>query len=219
MNYNQYSQIASRIVFNSLSFDEEDIIKKNNGLELDRINRGLRMAYYVRNNEGIFQGLFGNGKDPDHKEGNNSYPTELNLSTAPSLKSLRGLIFKDELKPYNAPRKLKKLILFNNSNVFNIASSELDEANFEVMDNSGIQYPPTKIEFSNSLSTNILKISGDSDLNYQGYSNLRLLINYAKDNFTMEPIIYVDNTSSALAQGLVNHGYYVKKATANREYN
>ncbi|MDJ1646587.1 putative immunoglobulin-blocking virulence protein [Mycoplasma phocimorsus] len=219
LGYNKYAKIASRIIFNSLSFDEEDIIKRNGALDLSRINRGLRMAYYVRNNEGIFQGEFGNGLDPDHKEGGNSYPTELNLSTAPSLRSLRGLVFKDELKPYNAPRRLKNLTLYNNSQIFNIASTELNEAQFEVLDDSGNQFPPTKIEFSNSLTTNILKISGENNLTSEGYNNLRLLINYAKDNFGYNPTIYVDSVNSTLAQGLATRGYNVKKVVAQRDYN
>ncbi|UWV84521.1 hypothetical protein [Mycoplasmopsis felis] len=89
------------------------------------------MVYYTRNNEPFFQGGFGPGLKPDHDEGNNSYPMGLDFSRAKSLKSLKGLIFRDIEKPQNKARKLRRLILFNDSDTFSISALELNKAGFK----------------------------------------------------------------------------------------
>ncbi|WP_258451566.1 putative immunoglobulin-blocking virulence protein [Mycoplasmopsis pulmonis] len=173
----------SRIVFDTISFDQKD-------KDLNRINDGLRMAYFVRNNEKIFQGGFGPGLDPDHKESGNSYPTRLDLSRIESIKSLRGLIFRDEKKPQNGERKIKNLKLYNNSLEFEIDTEELNEANFDVFSFS-LGPPRTKIEFSNGGITRFLKVvfKNGTPLNSTGFSNLNRLLDLASDNFGDREII------------------------------
>ncbi|MCU9934316.1 hypothetical protein NWE61_04155 [Mycoplasmopsis felis] len=58
-SYSPYDRIYSRITFDSLGFEATDWISET---DMTRINLGLRMAYYVRNNERIFQGGFTRSK-------------------------------------------------------------------------------------------------------------------------------------------------------------
>ncbi|UWV84799.1 hypothetical protein NW066_04330 [Mycoplasmopsis felis] len=51
-SYSPYDRIYSRITFDSLGFEATDWISET---DMTRINLGLRMAYYVRNNERIFK--------------------------------------------------------------------------------------------------------------------------------------------------------------------
>ncbi|MDJ1649006.1 putative immunoglobulin-blocking virulence protein [Mycoplasma phocimorsus] len=208
-DYNKYATIASRIVFDSLSFDQEDI--KENGDKYERINKGLRMAYYVRNNEGIFQGGFGSGLNPDHNEGNNSYPIELDLSRT-NLKSLKGLIFHDIRKPQNKPRKLRKLTLQSSGDKFEIDVSELNDANLEVLDTVSPGPPATEIRFSDKATKNI-KIKGESGLSSNGYKYLNMFMRYG--HISEDKKIFVENTSSQLANDLKAHGFSVEQSTTN----
>ncbi|MDJ1647141.1 putative immunoglobulin-blocking virulence protein [Mycoplasma phocimorsus] len=210
-DYNKYATIASRIVFDSLSFDQEDITKEGDKLDLTRINKGLRMAYYVRNNEGIFQGGFGSGLNPDHNEGNNSYPIELDLSRT-ELKSLRGLVFHDIKKPNNKSRKLRKLTLQSTGEKFEIDANELNEANLDVLDTVSPGPPATEIRFSNT-STKHIKIKGNSSLNSSGYHYLNMFMRYG--HISQDKKIFVENTSSQLASDLKNHGFSVEQSTTN----
>lgn len=201
--YGKTQTITSRIVFNTLAFEESDARKTHDGkLDISRINDGLRMVYYVRNNEPIFQGNFGGGMDPDHSEHNNSYPTELDFSRVPLIKSLRGMIFYDEKHTERPHRKLKKLTLFNDKDFFEIPVAELNEANFSVMDTTSPPPPKTTIQFSNQNTTKQLKIIANpgETLTPEGINNLNILLSLAKDNFSTRSILVEDLKSSIVQQ-------------------
>nr|WP_318033793.1 putative immunoglobulin-blocking virulence protein [Mycoplasmopsis bovis] len=151
-DYNVSSQyppntpIATRISFDTVAFDQEDYLKEG---DYDRINNGLRMVYFVRNNEPFFQGRHGSGTEPDSSEGGNSYPTGLDFSRVPKIKSLRGLVFHDIEKPNNGSRKIKRLTLANSNSSFEITSDELSAAGLENLAIGEPEQP--KIFFSNGL--------------------------------------------------------------------
>ncbi|WP_051619024.1 putative immunoglobulin-blocking virulence protein [[Mycoplasma] collis] len=175
--------IASRIVFDSLAFENDDY-KENESDPYKRINDGLRLAYWVRNNEKVFQGGFGPGLKPDHDEQNNSYPQGLDLSRVKKLKSLKGLKFHDEQKTSNAKsRKLRRLVLYNDNSAFEISIAELNQSNFaSVLVTEQPQMPKTKILFSNGNITNKLKITNSENvtLTSEGISNLNVFLEYAE---------------------------------------
>ncbi|WP_045434282.1 putative immunoglobulin-blocking virulence protein [Metamycoplasma canadense] len=201
------SDIATRITFNTLAFEESDILKNESDI-YKRINEGLRMAYYTRNNEGIFEGNFGPGLHPDNNEGNNSYPTRLDFSRAPSIRSLKGLKFYDYIKPSNKPRKLKNLKLFNDKNYFEISGDELDKSQFEdvmAINEPPFSQPPTKIEFSNGSDTDTIRITGVSSLTNKALSNLSVLRNLSK----ISSPIQISPEAKELRQQLINNGYEV----------
>lgn len=204
------SRYPSRIVFSNLAFDEQNIDKTREDLKYRyrHINDGLRMAYWVRNNEGIFQTM-GSGLNPDHNEKGNSYPTGLDLSRT-SLKSLRGLLFEDKKNPENGKRLLRRLVLPNSGSEFEIDASELNEAQFDVMDRSPMLMPPTKILFSNGKGTTHIRITDNKNigLNATGFENLKILLDLAKDNFQSQEL-KVDGQYSNLSQSLTNRGYKV----------
>ena len=209
-DYSKYATIASRIVFNSLSFDEEDITKNNGVNDLTRINKGLRMAYYVRNNEGIFQGAFGNGLKPDHDEGNNSYPTELDLSRT-SLKTLKGLQFFDKHKSQNKHRKLLKLTFKAENSTFELPAGDLDGAQYDVLDLVSPGPPRAKIAFSNNVTK--IKLIGSGSLGADGFKNLNILLERG-DGLSNQSTIQVDSTNTSLISSLKSRGFRVEESNA-----
>ncbi|WP_036429959.1 putative immunoglobulin-blocking virulence protein [Mycoplasmopsis felis] len=200
------TNIPTRITFNALAFEDSDYLKGEED-PYKRINDGLRLAYFSRNNEGIFQGNHGPGLSPDHNEGDNSYPTALDLSRAPSLRSLKGLKFFDMFKPSNKSRKLKTLWLYNNSENFDIDVSELNSAGFENMAIGEPGPPKTKIEFSNKESTRYLYIKGVGTLFGSGLTNLTLLMDLSQS--LDKTTIKVDPGATELKQQLRSQGYTV----------
>ncbi|WP_051675863.1 putative immunoglobulin-blocking virulence protein [Ureaplasma canigenitalium] len=178
-DYGRDVKVYSRITFNTLSFDDEDYLEgSSNPFEL--INDGLRLAYWVRNNEGFFQGGFGSGLSPDHDERGNSYPTGLDLGRMTKLKSLRGLRFNDHLKPQNGSRKLILLTLHNDGPVFEISAEELNQAQFkDVM--SLDPMVKAKILYSNGSITNTIRVTG-GNLNSDGLRNLAVLKELDRDH-------------------------------------
>ncbi|WP_169728196.1 putative immunoglobulin-blocking virulence protein [Mycoplasmopsis cricetuli] len=212
--YQQNSKVASRITFNNLAFEESDVLKRPDGtFDLKRINDGLRMAYYVRNNEKIFQGSLGPGLNPDHNEGGNSYPLGIDLSRVPSLKTLRGLVFNDTQKSSNKSRKLKRIVLFNDSEVWKVDADELNNANFNVLSTEGFQSPRSKILFSNGSETKKIRIfiKNNINLNSSGLANLSILLNWSESGFRgkEQTEILVSNNDSQLATQLEKNGYKV----------
>ncbi|PWC09028.1 putative immunoglobulin-blocking virulence protein [Mycoplasmopsis arginini] len=207
----QGADIASRITFNTIAFEESDILKDHADLakRFERINNGLRMAYYVRNNEGIFQGSFGPGLNPDTNEGGNSYPTRLDFSRAPSIRSLKNMIFYDYIKPTNKKRKLKNVKFFNDKSWYEISGDDLDNAQFNtVMALGEPGMPPTKIEFSNGNLTNMIRITSSNLLTNSALSNLSTLINLS--NISRE--IQVPKGAEDLKRQLQSNGYNVSYA-------
>lgn len=202
---------TSRVVFNTISFDEEDINHSATAYrdKMLEINRGLRMAYWTRNNEKIFQGSFGPGLKPDHNEGGSSYPTGLDLSRT-NLKSLWGFYFADAKKPQNGKRKLLRLVLKNNSSDFSIDVEELNNAQFDVLDMNPMQ--PAKIKFSNGSATTHIRITNNKNLKLDGNGvfNLQVLKQAGKDNFANKPI-RIDNNQPELKNQLTSYGYSIEE--------
>lgn len=215
-DFNRNEPITSSILFNTLSFENSDYLE-NSSDPFRRINDGLRMAYYVRNNEPFFQGQMGPGLKPDHDEGGNSYPTGLDLSRAPKLKSLKGMIFYDEYKPSNKRRYLRRLVLFNNAPNFEIDVDELNNAQFDsVMDFSN-PFEKSKILFSNGSQTTGLKITNKKnlDLNSTGARNLEILYDLGK----LKKTAAVEDLNSPIASRLKQLGVNVEQDHGDRVYN
>ncbi|MCV3743576.1 putative immunoglobulin-blocking virulence protein [Ureaplasma sp. ES3154-GEN] len=200
----------TRIMFDTLIFYNDDIDNNATNLEdkLNHINYGLRMAYFVRNNEPFFNGSMGGGLKPDHNEGGNSYPWGLDLSRT-SLKSLRGLLFSDEKKKNNGTRKLKYLWLKNQSSVFEITTDEINNSQFKdimIIENYPRQMPKTKIFFSNNSQTKYLRIvQGSEPLNSNGIANIQWLKKLAdSEDFKNNPVL-VDFDNTQLRDMLSNY--------------
>lgn len=215
-NFKKNTDVATRLTIDTLAFEETDYLK-GHADPYKRINDGLRIVYYTRNNEPFFQGGFGPGLKPDHDEGNNSYPMGLDFSRAKSIKSLKGLIFHDIEKPQNKARKLRRLTLFNDSDTFSISALELNKAGFKdhmILD--GNTMPPTKIMFSNEGITKYVRITGLDELNSEGITNLSVLFNLSKGLNRTE--IKIDSQSSKLGNQLKSLGYQVSMINQDDEY-
>ncbi|WP_322941674.1 putative immunoglobulin-blocking virulence protein [Mycoplasmopsis canis] len=208
-------KVFTRITFDSLSFEDSDY----DGTSYNRINDGLRMAYWTRNNEPIFQGGFGAGLHPDSNEGGNSYPLGLDLSRVTRKKTLRGLIFYDINKPSNTPRKLKRIVLYNNSENWNVDTDELNHAQFDVLSTQQPQMPRSKIIFSNGKETKKIRIAPTkevSTLTSDGLNNLNILLNYSDGTFSNSTIIEVPKGATDLYNTLKGTGRNVQYFDPNQ---
>ncbi|MES3497132.1 putative immunoglobulin-blocking virulence protein [Mycoplasmoides gallisepticum] len=155
------------IVFNTLKFDK--------GMTLDQINEGLRIALKDRYGERIFQGAFGDG----------SWPTYLDFSNLPEIKSLQGMNF------YG--RVFKKLTLYNNSNVFTVDSKTLHQQQWSALLIKGPDRP--KLMFVSPQKVDTLYIEGNAvDLGNNWGPELYGLIESGKYVFQT---VYVDNETMA----------------------
>ncbi|WP_117274125.1 putative immunoglobulin-blocking virulence protein [Mycoplasmoides gallisepticum] len=155
------------IVFNTLKFDK--------GMTLDQINEGLRIALKDRYGERIFQGAFGDG----------SWPTYLDFSNLPEIKSLQGMNF------YG--RVFKKLTLYNNSNVFTLDSKTLHQQQWSALLIKGPDRP--KLMFVSPQKVDTLYIQGNAvDLGNNWGPELYGLIESGKYVFQT---VYVDNETMA----------------------
>ncbi|WFQ95050.1 putative immunoglobulin-blocking virulence protein [Mycoplasma feriruminatoris] len=213
-DYSKYEKISTRITFNTLAFDENDY--KNDG-DYQRINDGLRMVYYARNNEPFFQGAFGPGLTPDKKLGDNSYPSKLDFSRVTGIKSLKGLIFHDEYDSSNKPRKITELTLYNNDNYFEITSDELDKANLEHLSTGEKSPEKPKINFSNGNSTRGIRIKGTNELTESARKNLEKYFEYSDSLKFNGKQIQVDSSSTVLKEQLRSWGYNVSDSN-NRSF-
>ncbi|WP_406615029.1 putative immunoglobulin-blocking virulence protein [Mycoplasmopsis hyopharyngis] len=200
--------IATRITFNTLAFDAENYETEN---DFTQINLGLRMVYFVRNNEPFFQGGLGPGLKPDHNEGDNSYPTGLDFSRVPKIKSLRGLVFNDINKPSNKPRKIRNLKLFNDKDYFEISGAELNSAGFENMTIGEPGPPRTKITFSNGANTTKIRITSSDQLSGSALTNLGHFFQL-NDTLKYSKTIQVPAGAVALKSQLESAGYKVETA-------
>nr|VZR97470.1 hypothetical protein MF5295_00327 [Mycoplasma feriruminatoris] len=213
-DYSKYEKISTRITFNTLAFDKDDY--KNDG-DYQRINDGLRMVYYARNNEPFFQGAFGPGLTPDKKLGDNSYPSKLDFSRVTGIKSLKGLIFHDEYDSSNKPRKITELTLYNNDNYFEITSDELDKANLEHLSTGEKSPEKPKINFSNGNSTRGIRIKGNNELTESARKNLEKYFEYSDSLKFGGKQIQVDSSSTKLKEQLKSWGYNVSDSN-NRSF-
>ncbi|WAM10067.1 hypothetical protein ONA24_02065 [Mycoplasmopsis cynos] len=55
------------------------------------------------------------------------------------------MIFYDINKPSNTPRKLKRIVLYNNSENWNVDTDELNHAQFDVLSTQQPQMPDLKL--------------------------------------------------------------------------
>ncbi|QVK05727.1 putative immunoglobulin-blocking virulence protein [Mycoplasma mycoides] len=207
--YSSHDKITTRITFNTLAFDQDDF-KDNN---YDRINDGLRMVYYARNNEPFFQGGHGPGLEPDKKLGQNSYPTGLDFSRVTGIRSLKGLKFNDEIDSSNEPRKITELTLFNDKNHFEISSDELNEANLEHLSTGEGNPEKPKIHFSNGSQTTKIRITGTTQLTSEGKNNLDKYLEYNETLKNSGKQIEIPEGSEALKKQLEGWGYKVSTSS------
>ncbi|WP_322949523.1 putative immunoglobulin-blocking virulence protein [Mycoplasmopsis cynos] len=204
--YIQGLTIYSRITFDNLAFDDEDY--RNNDPTI--INNGLRMAYWTRNNERIFQGPFGPGNKPDRDSDGNSYPMGIDLSRVKNIKTLRGLIFYDEERGKQFVRKLNKIKLYNDSDTWEVPVLDMNEAQFDDILIKQKRNPRSKIMFSNGNTTKKIKITIDNsntNLNSKGLQNLSTLIEYSDGNFNNNTEIIVPSNARELLNTLKGAGY------------
>ncbi|WP_434324233.1 putative immunoglobulin-blocking virulence protein [Mycoplasma capricolum] len=206
--YSSHQKITTRITFNTLAFDQKDF--ENNSYQ--RINDGLRMVYYARNNEPFFQGAFGPGLSPDRSLGDNSYPTGLDFSRVTGIKSLKGLRFDDEYNPSNKPRKIAELTLFNDNSHFEISADELNDANLEHLSTGENSPIKPKIKFSNGNATTKIRITGNN-ITEKGRQNLEKYFDYSDSLKVGNKQIEVTDTSGQLANKLKDWGYNVTQAS------
>ncbi|UUM25808.1 putative immunoglobulin-blocking virulence protein [Mycoplasmopsis agalactiae] len=213
--YGRNKPLATRITFDTIAFDQEDYKTENN---FERINDGLRLVYYARNNERAFQGSFGPGLNPDHAEGDNSYPVGLDFSRVPNIKSLRGLEFHDSQNPSNKARKIKRLTLFNNSTTFEISGNELNQASFHhIMEPVPGDSDKPKIMFSNGDTTNTIKISSKERLSSEGLTNLNKFFQLNDVLRASKKIIVPEGARDLISQ-LQGAGFNVETGTEGITY-
>nr|WP_318027597.1 putative immunoglobulin-blocking virulence protein [Mycoplasmopsis bovis] len=206
--------IPTRITFDTIAFDKEDFKDKS----FDRINDGLRMVYFARNNEPFFQAGLGPGLNPDHNEGNNSYPVGIDFSRIEGIKSLRNLVFNDVVNPNNTPRKIRRLTLFNNKPSFEISSDELTHASFEHFATDAMdRFSKPKIMFSNGDVTDSIRISDSNTLDSKAIWNLSKFFEY-NEKLKSTKSIKVPENASALKEQLTKLGYRVESSDGNITY-
>ncbi|ADR24089.1 mycoplasma virulence signal region (Myco_arth_vir_N) [Mycoplasma leachii PG50] len=203
--YSKYAKITTRITFNTLAFDEKDF---QDG-KYDRINDGLRMVYYARNNEPFFQGGFGPGLSPDKSLGENSYPTGLDFTRIPKIRSLRGLRFDDEYNSSNRSRKITELTLYNTGSAFNISVEELNNANLEHLSTGEGNLEKPKIYFSNGNETTSIKITGQGTITDKGREYLSKYFEYGESFKGRPRIVEVESGATELQNQLRQWGFNV----------
>ncbi|WP_434326042.1 putative immunoglobulin-blocking virulence protein [Mycoplasma leachii] len=203
--YSKYAKITTRITFNTLAFDEKDF---QDG-KYDRINDGLRMVYYARNNEPFFQGGFGPGLSPDKSLGENSYPTGLDFTRIPKIRSLRGLRFDDEYNSSNRSRKITELTLYNTGSAFNISVEELNNANLEHLSTGEGNLEKPKIYFSNGNETTSIKITGQGTITDKGREYLGKYFKYGESFKGRPHIVEVESGATELQNQLRQWGFNV----------
>ncbi|WFQ92521.1 putative immunoglobulin-blocking virulence protein [Mycoplasma feriruminatoris] len=207
--YSKYAKITTRITFNTLAFDEKDFVDG----KYDRINDGLRMVYYARNNEPFFQGGFGPGLSPDKSLGENSYPTGLDFSRVTKIRSLKGLKFDDEYNSSNRSRKITELTLYNSGSAFDISAEELNEASLHHLSTGEGNPEKPKIYFSNGNETKSIKITGKTKLTEEGRNNLNKYFEYGESLKYGSKQVEVDKDATELMKQLKDWGFNVVEST------
>ncbi|WP_029512974.1 putative immunoglobulin-blocking virulence protein [Mycoplasmopsis iners] len=155
------------IVFNTLKFEPTDTV--------DIINQGLDMAFDTRSGERVFQGQFGDG----------SWPTFLDFSNNPSIRSLQGMRFHD--------RVFKKLTLYNRNNIFTVDGKTISDQQWSALLIKGPERP--KLEFVSPVTVDTLYISGNAvDLKDNYNVQFYALLEAGKYVFNT---VYVDNQKMA----------------------
>lgn len=162
-DYVRGQNFAGSIVFNRFKFDSTDT--------LESINEGFKIAFDTKSDQRIFQGEFGDG----------SWPTKLDFSNVPSIRSLRGINL------YG--RVFKELTLYSDSNVFTIDVPTLTEQQWSALLVKGPERP--KLYFEGPVAVDTLYFKGNAvDLKNNYGQQLYGLIESGNYNFRT---IYVDN--------------------------
>ncbi|MCU4706534.1 putative immunoglobulin-blocking virulence protein [Mycoplasma sp. CSL7503-lung] len=204
-DYKPGSKLATRLVFNTISFDKGDLIENapNDVAKFKRINDGLRLVYWARHHEPFFS------------SGDYSYPMNLDFSRVPQIRSLKNLVFTDIVHPEKPQRRLRKVNLFNTGSYFDIYANELNDAGFSKNMVIGEPGPPeTKITFSNNNETQYVYIKGNTTLSTSGINELRTLISLGK----LKNTIKVDKENIALIEQLKANGYEVVDSDETWEF-
>ncbi|QKT05237.1 putative immunoglobulin-blocking virulence protein [Mycoplasma sp. OR1901] len=217
-------KVVTRLTFDTLSFDKEDLSYNPDGsLNVSKINDGLRMAYWVRNNEKIFQGSSGPGLHPDHNESGNGYPQGLDFSRVEEVKSLQNLVFSNSKNKKATPRMLRRIVFFNNKPYYQINLEQLNEAQFNtVLDKQVFPgVPPSKIIYSNGKETKFIRIvSTDKTklLTSEGVQNLNTMIDYSDKTFDRNNVIIeVLKDDIELQKEIQKYGFKYKVVNGNEE--
>ncbi|BBA22505.1 membrane protein [Mycoplasmopsis bovirhinis] len=215
-------RIYSRITFDNLAFDEEDVMV-NDKYDLTTVNDGLRMAYWVRNNERIFQGGWGGGNKPDSNRDGNSWPLGLDFSNAPSVKTLAGMVFEDVLGNNSTYRKVKRIKLFNDSDIWGVTAWEMNKAQFSKILITDDPSERGKIFFSNGHQTKKIKMyalnkNSNEKLDAQGIANLRTLLNYSDGTFNAQTEIIVPEGEQSLLDSLKSAGFNARFEVEDDKY-
>ncbi|QKT05251.1 putative immunoglobulin-blocking virulence protein [Mycoplasma sp. OR1901] len=195
-DYKSGSKVATRLVFNTISFDKRDLDENatDNKAKFKRINDGLRMVYWARNHEPFFSG------------GDYEYPMNLDFTRVHKIRSLNNLVFNDIVHPEKPQKKVRKVKFFNDSPFFDIDANDLNNAGFSKNIVVGEMGPPSpEITFSNNNQTQSVYIKGNGTLNFNGINELRTLISLGHLNNTIK----VDKTNVALFELLKRNGYDV----------
>ncbi|EFF41707.1 putative immunoglobulin-blocking virulence protein [Mycoplasmopsis alligatoris] len=207
-DYRPGTRVPTRITFDAVAFDKQNY-KPGTSDPYSEINLGLRMALFTRNNEPFFQGGFGPGLKPDHNEGGNSYPTGLDLSRIPEMKSLKGLQYSFIKDGKQFDRKVRKLILYSDTPNFEISVQEMIDSQFhKVMFIPGPPNPgEERLKFVGASVKNIY-LSGSGTLKDEGASNLETFVKQVgRTYFNTNTKILVDPNNAALLKQLQGMGY------------
>ncbi|AKF41439.1 membrane protein [Mycoplasmopsis canis] len=217
-SYNSWDTIYTRITFDNLAFDPENYTTEGDWSE---INNGLRMAYWVRNNERIFQGGWGPGLKPDRDAAGNSYPMGVDFSRIPKIKTLRGMVFYDIKNP-SRKRKLNKIKLYNDSDTWEVTTADLNLAQFDDVLVKNSRAPRSKIKFSNGALTKKIKIKPTvsvQNINGDGIRHLSTLMQYSDGNFSKSSTeIIVTDGAVQLYNTLKSAGFNVRYTNIEDEF-
>ncbi|MEJ1834452.1 putative immunoglobulin-blocking virulence protein [Mycoplasmopsis synoviae] len=170
-DYPRGAEVAGSIIFSRLRFDKSDT--------LPEIQKGLDVALIEKADQRAFQGYFGAG----------SWPSELDFTNHPNIKTLQGLKFgpKNDLV-------FKKLYLYNNSFNFNLTADQLSKSGFHHLLFRTEPSKHAEIHFSNETRVNQyqLYISGDaSQMTGKWIPEFQGLLYAGQKTFIKT--IYVDN--------------------------
>ncbi|EFF41779.1 putative immunoglobulin-blocking virulence protein [Mycoplasmopsis alligatoris] len=205
---------ATRITWNALSFDPENF-DKNAVDPWHDINRGIRMALVVRNNEPIFQGGFGPGLKPDNHEAGNSYPVGLDVSRIPDIRSLKGFDYSPKGADGNPiPRKLRRLVLYSDTSAYTLSAQEMNESQYHKI--MFLDEPENSHEVRlrfNGSQVKDMHLTGNATLDAEGLNNLQTFwkqVGKKVFNEGKKSKIFVDPSNTKLYDQLKSSGYPVE---------
>ncbi|EFF41782.1 putative immunoglobulin-blocking virulence protein [Mycoplasmopsis alligatoris] len=206
---------STRITWNALAFDPENYKPKDPDPWKD-INRGLRMALVVRNNEPIFQGGFGPGLNPDNNEKGNSYPVGLDISRIPELRSLKGF----DYSPLGADgkpivRKLRRITLYSDTDSYTLSADEMNKSQYHkiMFLDEPRDEEEVRLRFNGGPTVKHMYLNGNDVLTEEGLKNMETFYRQVgwkvfKEQFKSK--VFVDKTNKKLYNQLKERGYPVE---------